>query len=356
MQAVEPDWSVPDGVSQMWHFHPKYGWMNDPNGLFFLDGKWHVFYQYNPLGVTWGNMHWGHAVSSDLRHWSHLPIALYPDEWGTMYSGSAVIDTDNTAGFGKNAILLYYTNASYDSLQGMQCLAISTDNGITFNKFNDGQPVIGNITRDRDRDPNIAWDADANVWRLALYFGTSASKNRFGLFESKNLLDWTPSDVYEIPYGAECPGIRPMQDEATGQTRWLFFDASCRYLVGDISRDGRIHFENQEPRCFFYGAAYAGQCFFGAPDNKNIYLAWLRMKPAQERQWTGCLSCPIELRLNNGELLVRPYHGFDDGDKALLKDFLVESPIGAAGHGMVLRDTFTAEYFDASERFAVGCV
>ena len=356
MRAVEPCWNVPDGATQKWHFHPKCGWMNDPNGLFFLDGQWHVFYQFNPLGIEWGNMHWGHAVSKDLRNWSHLPIALYPDDYGTMYSGSAVLDTDNTAGFGRNAILLFYTNAAYDSPKGTQCLAISTDGGSTFQKYNDGMPIIGNITLDRDRDPNIAWDAEAGVWRLAIYFGTSPTKSRFGLFESHNLINWTPTDTYEIPDGAECPGIRPIVDEATGKTRWLFFEARCHYRIGDISINGRIHFDNPKPRRFFYGAAYAGQCFVNAPNNQIVYMAWLRMNPAPERQWTGCLSCPMGLRLNNGELLVRPYHGFDDGTPAQLQDYLTEPPIGAAGRGLVFHDTFTDEYFDASERFAVGCV
>ncbi len=354
LRAVNPDWNVADGACQQWHFHPRHGWLNDPNGLFFRDGKWHVFYQYNPLGVAWENMHWGHAVSTDLYHWSHLPVALYPDDWGTMYSGSAVLDADGCAGFGRDALLLFYTNAAYTSLQGTQCLAFSTDGGATFHKYNDGLPIIGNMTLDRDRDPNIAWDAAAGVWRLALYFGASSTKSRFGLFESQNLLSWTPTDVFEIPGGAECPGLRPMVDEATGRTRWLFFEASGRYRVGDISRDGRIRFDRPEVRRFLYGMPYAGQCFVGAPGGKTVYLAWLRMKPAPDRQWTGCFSCPMELRLRDGEVLVRPYLLPVKGEAAPLKAYLDEVSDGAEGQGLVLRDTFTAEYFDASERFVIA--
>ncbi len=356
-RALEPAWSVEKGASQKDHFHPEYGWMNDPNGLFFLDGEWHVFYQYNPLGVSWDNMHWGHAVSKDLKNWRHLPIALHPDEYGVMYSGSAVVDEKGVAGFGKDAVLLYYTNCDVETHKGTQCLAVSIDRGRTFRKYNGGLPIIGNITGDCDRDPNIAWDPQADVWRMALYLGTGRSKSSFLLLESSDLLHWTPTDIYDIPEGAECPGIRPMVDEATGDLRWLFTEASGRYRIGTISPKGRVSFDDNRIRRFLYGNAYAGQAFFGTPFGKTVYLSWLRMVPSPERQWTGCLSTPMELHLNNGELLVRTFFDSADYSTAKLDEYLDFKPDGAVGQGRVVFDTFSTEYFDDSGRFAiVRCV
>ncbi|MBR4673195.1 MAG: glycoside hydrolase family 32 protein [Victivallales bacterium] len=352
-KALEPAWSVEKGAAQKAHFHPECGWMNDPNGLFFLDGEWHVFYQYNPLGVSWDNMHWGHAVSKDLKCWRHLPIALHPDEFGVMYSGSAVVDERGVAGFGKDAVLLYYTNCDVETHKGTQCLAFSTDRGRTFRKFNGGLPIIGNITGDCDRDPNIAWDPQANVWRMALYLGTGRSKSSFLLFESSDLLHWTPTDIYDIPEGAECPGIRPMVDEATGDLRWLFTEASGRYRIGMVLPNGRVSFNDNRTGRFLYGNAYAGQTFFGTPFGKTVYLSWIRMAPSPERQWTGCLSTPMELHLNNGELHVRPFFNLADYNTAKLEDYLEFTPEGAAGTGRVLTDTFTWEFFDDSLHFTV---
>ena len=354
-KAVEPTWTVPQGKTQQRHFHPVYGWLNDPNGLFSLDGQWHLFYQYNPLGVTWENMHWGHAVSADLKNWRNLPISLYPDEYGMMYSGSAVVDENDAAGFGKDAILLFYTNCDTETHMATQCLAVSTDRGRTFTKYKGGLPIIGNITGSTDRDPNIAWDERAGVWRMALYFGTSASKSSFGLFESRNLVNWTPTDVYDIPEGAECPGIRPMTDEVTGERRWLFTEASGRYRLGDISATGKVTFDGGVRR-FLYGVYYAGQSYFGTQNGKTVYLSWLRMAPSPERQWTGCLSTPMELRLKGGELLVRPLEATAAFETGGPEAFLDAVPAGAAGHGRVVADTFSTEYFDDSQRFAVAVV
>ncbi|MBR4222530.1 MAG: glycoside hydrolase family 32 protein [Victivallales bacterium] len=352
-KALEPAWSVKKGASQKDHFHPEYGWMNDPNGLFFLDGEWHVFYQYNPLGVSWDNMHWGHAVSKDLKNWRHLPIALHPDEYGVMYSGSAVVDEKGVAGFGKDAVLLFYTNCDVETHKGTQCLAVSTDRGRTFRKYNGGLPIIGNITGDCDRDPNIVWDPQAEVWRMALYLGACRSKSSFLLLESSDLIHWTPTDIYEIPEGAECPGIRPMVDEATGDLRWLFTEASGRYRVGTISKKGKVCFTS-ETRRFLYGNAYAGQSFFGTPFGKIVYLSWIRMAPSPERQWTGCLSTPLELHLRNGELFVSPFFDSADYSIAKLDDYMDFTPNEAAGVGRVLTDTFSTEYFDDSGGLAVA--
>ena len=352
-KALEPAWSVAKGASQKDHFHPECGWMNDPNGLFYLDGEWHVFYQFNPLGVSWDNMHWGHAVSSDLKSWRHLPIALHPDEYGVMYSGSAVVDEAGIAGFGKEAILLYYTNCDVETHKGTQCLAVSTDRGRSFRKYNGGLPIIGNITGDCDRDPNIAWDPQASIWRMALYLGAGRSKSSFLLLESSDLIHWTPTDIYDIPEGAECPGIRPMVDEATGDLCWLFTEASGRYRIGRFSERGKVGFASETKR-FLYGNAYAGQAFFGTPLGKNIYLSWIRMAPSPKRAWTGCLSTPMELHLRNGELFVSPFLELTDASTAKLDGFLELTPEGAAGTGRVLSDTFSTEYFDDSGRFAVA--
>lgn len=363
-----PEKSVP---RQAFHFTPPKGWMNDPNGLFFLNGKWHLFYQSNPLSAIWGNMHWAHAVSSDLIHWEDKGLALWPDSNGTIFSGSAVVDQKNWAGFGKNAVLLFYTNNGYDG-KGSQNLAVSTDGGISFRKY-ENNPILPNLSGRCDRDPQVAFDPESGVWRMCLYLGDE-EKREFLLFASKNLLNWEKTDSYQIPGGRECPGIQRMFDEETGEWKWLFFEANGFYRIGTISSEGRILFEGPVRR-FLIGDAYAGQCFQNAPDGRIIFIAWLKMPGGAAGSWAGCMTLPMELRLRGGLLLLHPavelpsspFHAagrtrMGNGIQEILVDPL-EHRISCRGKtwnlpetlaevkGRIFQDRFSLEYFDDSGHF-----
>lgn len=163
------------------HHTPLWGWMNDPNGMFYRDGKWHLYYQYNPYGSKWQNMTWGHSVSSDLVNWEHLPVAIRPDGLGSIFSGSCAIDTEGSAGFGKDAVVAMYTSAGTSQ---MQSLASSTDGGLTFAKF-PGNPVI--TLESEARDPNMFWNPETKQWSLVL---AHALDKEMLFFTSPDLKEW----------------------------------------------------------------------------------------------------------------------------------------------------------------------
>lgn len=166
------------------HFTPAKNWINDPNGMVYADGVWHLYYQYNPFGNAWGNMSWGHATSTDLFHWKEQPVALLPDELGYIYSGSAILDKDNTAGFGENAIIAMYTT---HGAHEQQCIAYSTDGGMTFTKY-EGNPVIKNTTHGDYRDPKVFWDDDYQSWFCIFALGGEHSAQ---IWKSADLKRWT---------------------------------------------------------------------------------------------------------------------------------------------------------------------
>lgn len=187
-----------------YHFTPLYGWMNDPNGMVYKDGEYHLYFQYNPYGSKWGNMHWGHAVSKDLVHWEHLDPAIARDPVGHIFSGSSVIDKKNTAGFGKDAIIAIYTNNSVNHDE-VQCIAYSNDNGRTFTKY-EGNPVLTPFDGLKDfRDPKVFWYEKGKCW----YMIVSADKE-MRLYKSKNLKKWNYVSAFgkgigQQPCQYECP-------------------------------------------------------------------------------------------------------------------------------------------------------
>ena len=234
----------------VYHFAPQWGWMNDPNGMVYKDGEYHLFYQYNPYGSRWGNMNWGHAISRDLVSWEHMPVAISPDGLGTIFSGSAVVDKDNTAGFGANAIVAFYTQAS---ARQMQSIAYSTDNGRTFKKYA-GNPVLTGDVADF-RDPKVSWHEGTHKWILTLAVGQEI---RF--YSSPNLKDWT----YESNFGEgqgnhggvwECPDLFELPVAGTSQKKWVlivninpggpFGGSATQYFVGSF--DGH-KFVNESPK------------------------------------------------------------------------------------------------------------
>lgn len=291
----------------VYHFAPQWGWMNDPNGMVYKDGEYHLFYQYNPYGSRWGNMNWGHAISRDLVSWEHMPVAISPDGLGTIFSGSAVVDKDNTAGFGAGAIVAFYTQAS---ARQMQSIAYSTDNGRTFKKYA-GNPVLTGDVADF-RDPKVSWHEGTHKWILTLAVGQEI---RF--YSSPNLKDWT----YESNFGEgqgnhggvwECPDLFELPVAGTSQKKWVlivninpggpFGGSATQYFVGSF--DGH-KFVNESPKATkwmdFGKDHYATVTWSNAPQNRVIALAWMsNWQYANEvptMQYRSSNSVPRDLRL-----------------------------------------------------------
>ena len=263
-----------------YHFSPAWGWMNDPNGMVYKDGEWHLFYQYNPYGSFWGNMHWGHAVSKDLVNWEHLGIAIAPDDLGTIFSGSAIVDKENTAGFGKDAIVAMYTS---DGINQTQSIAYSNDNGRTFTKY-PGNPVIVGEVPDF-RDPKLFWDAQSKQWKVILAAGQEVQ-----FWSSDNLKKWTYDSSFGLSYGNhngvwECPDLIRLPFE--GKDKYVlilninpggpFGGSATQYFVG--SYDGKTFKCDDLPtvtRWMDYGKDhYAAVTWSNAPDNRTVAIAWM---------------------------------------------------------------------------------
>lgn len=274
------------------HFTARQNWINDPNGLVYHDGTWHLFFQHNTEATVWGKMWWGHAISDDLLHWRQVDHALYPDETGSMFSGSAVIDTDNTAGFGASAMLIFYTAAGMHAdpvVPFTQCLAVSVDNGVTFNKF-EGNPLVDWIEAD-NRDPKVSWHEASQQWVMALYL----DDDRYSLHTSKDALHWNKVQDLQLTGDRECPDFFPLVDES-GDERWVFSGACGNYVIGGF--DG-AQFEPQTPvRLFENGTnGYAAQTWNNAPDKRRIQISWMASGLYPEMPFNQQLSLPVELNL-----------------------------------------------------------
>jgi len=271
-QPTEPFRSV-------YHHTPEVNWMNDPNGMFYDDatGLWHVYYQHNPEAPVWGPMHWGHSVSKDLIHWEHLPIVLYPDSLGTIFSGSIVIDRNNTAGFGENAIVAIYTQSEY--IGQHQSIAYSTDGGMTFTKYDANPVLMGDIAD--FRDPKVTWDGDH--WLMTL-----ACQQEIRFYSSPNLKDWTYLSSFGEGVGEhggvwECPELIQMGEH------WVllvsinpggpFGGSATQYFVGNW--DGKeftpytIH-HTPYTKWLDYGRDnYSTFTFYNCPDNRIVSMGWM---------------------------------------------------------------------------------
>lgn len=290
------------------HYTPDRGWINDPNGLVYDGTAYHLFYQHNPYGHNWGNMHWGHAVSPDLIHWQQWPETLHPDAMGTMYSGSAVIDTHNTTGFQTDdipPIVIMYTAAGGTSHQShdqpyTQCLAYSNDNGYTWEKYA-GNPVMHNITQE-NRDPKVCWYAPEHKWVMVLYL----DDHDYGIFDSPDMLTWRQTDTVTMPDQTECPDLFPLAvDGNPADIRWVFWGAKGDYLIGTF--DGMtFHAESELLSSHAGGDIYAAQTFNHIPeeDGRRMQMAWGRFD-LPDMPFNHIMTFPTELTLRSSASGVR---------------------------------------------------
>ncbi|HMU68798.1 MAG TPA: glycoside hydrolase family 32 protein [Chitinophagales bacterium] len=298
------------------HFTPETGWMNDPNGLIYYDGYYHMFYQYYPDSTVWGPMHWGHAQSLDLMTWERQPIALYPDSLGWIFSGSAVIDVHNTAGFGNNAmvaIFTYHNDAIWQSGNKnteSQGLAYSTDKGATWKKYV-GNPVLNNTGEQDFRDPKVFWNSSIRKWNMVLAVG-----DHIRIFSSPDLKKWTfesdfkPEEDEEVGVW-ECPDLFQMAVAGSSDKKWVMLmshgynekdnkQSGTRYFVGDF--DGHTFKNTQQAQWIDVGSDfYAAATYANAPGNKRILQAWMsNWMYAQEvpaTRWRSTMTLPRELAL-----------------------------------------------------------
>ena len=266
----------------VYHHTPAYGWMNDPNGMFYKDGVWNLYFQHNPYGSQWENMTWGHSTSTDLVHWKFQGDPVQPDALGTVFSGSAVVDKENTSGFGKGAVIALYTSAGESQTQSM---VYSTDNGKTFTKY-EGNPVITSNVPDF-RDPHMFWNEDIKKWNMILAAGLHME-----IYTSDNLKDWKLESSFGEKYGNhggvwECPDLMKMKVRGTNKEKWMlicninpggpFGGSATQYFIGDF--DGHKFTCESKPevtKWMDYGKDhYATVTFDNAPEGRRVAIAWM---------------------------------------------------------------------------------
>lgn len=269
-----------------YHHTPLYGWMNDPNGMFYKDGRWHLYYQWNPYGSKWQNMTWGHSSSADLVRWEHHPAAIEANGLGTVFSGSSVVDSANTAGFGSDAVVALYTSADVSQTQS---LAHSSDGGMTFEIY-PGNPIL--TLESEARDPNMFWDADNGRWVLSL---AHALDHEMLFFTSPDLKEWTLQGSFGKGIGAqdgvwECPDLFRLKVDGSGEEKWVlvcninpggpFGGSATQYFTGDF--DGKTFIADTDAegviptKWMDYGKDhYATVSWSDVPDNRRVLIGWM---------------------------------------------------------------------------------
>ncbi len=296
------------------HFSPKEHWINDPNGMVYNEGVYHLFYQYYPGGTTWGPMHWGHATSADMIHWSEQPIALYPDSLGYIFSGSAVLDQNNTSGFGKDGkaplIAIYTSHNQKGEKEGRndfqnQSIAYSLDNGKTWTKYS-GNPVLKNPGITDFRDPKVSWHEEVKKWIMTL-----ATKDRITFYSSPNLKDWTKESEFGEKLGAhggvwECPDL--ISFDYKGKKVWVLIvninpggpngGSATQYFTGSFTGHTFIP-DDTATKWLDYGPdEYAGITWSNT-GNRKIFLGWMSnwdyANQVPTGKWRGAMTIPREL-------------------------------------------------------------
>lgn len=295
-----------------YHHTPVYGWMNDPNGMFYKDGEYHLYYQYNPYSSMWGNMNWGHSSSKDLISWQHHPVVIQPNGLGAVFSGSSVVDKDNTAGFGKDAIIAIYTSAGASQIQS---LAYSLDNGMTFHVY-ENNPIIA---ADKEcRDPNMFWHEKSGKWILVL---AAALEKEMWIYSSPDLKNWTKESSFGHGYGVqegvwECPDLMELPVRGTDRTKWVlicninpggpFGGSAAQYFVGDF--DGKTFTCDTKPevaKWMDYGKDhYAAVSWSNTPEKRHTVVAWMSnwqyANNVPTKQFRSANTLPRDIELYEG--------------------------------------------------------
>ncbi|MHB9019801.1 MAG: glycoside hydrolase family 32 protein [Minisyncoccota bacterium] len=312
--ASKPPKLYDEQFRPQFHFTPEKNWMNDPNGLVFYKGEYHLFYQYNPFGKEWGFMHWGHDISTDLVHWENLPIALYPDNDSkdsvdcTEFSGSGLVDENNVTGLQKGdekTILLFYTSQHCG-----QRLAYSNDKGRTWKKY-DKNPIIPFDPTDDARDPKVIWHEPSKQFVMVLYRKPNNNDKQKGIsfYTSKNLLDWTFRN--HIPGFYECPDLVELPiNRRPDDKKWVLFDGDGSYIIGSFDGE-KFKVESPRMKGDYGNNYYATQTWSNIPesDGRTIQIAWMRGGEYPEMPFRGQMTFPCEISLKK----------FPDGLKLIRK-------------------------------------
>lgn len=290
------------------HYTPAKNWINDPNGMVYVNGEYHLFYQYNPQGNEWGNMSWGHAVSPDMIRWKEQPVALTGDVLGAIFSGSAVVDKHNTSGFGKDAVVALYTSAGSSQ---QQSLAYSNDGGYTFKKF-EGNPVIANKELPDFRDPKVFWHEETESWKMVLALGWSYG---IEIFSSKDLKNWSSQSVFRTDIAAcnrgqwECPDL--LRFEYGGEEKWVMLvsvnpggpvaGSGTMYFVGSFDGQTFVADDLEYPQWLDFGTDnYAGVTWSNTP-GRYVYIGWMNnwiySGAVPCSPWRSAMTLPRELSL-----------------------------------------------------------
>ena len=306
----------------VYHHTPVYGWMNDPNGMFYKDGVYHLYFQHNPYGSTWGNLSWGHSISTDLVNWKFEGDAITPDAWGMIFSGSSVVDYENTAGFGEGAVVAFYTSAKpspWGDVQ-TQSMAYSLDNGETFIKY-EGNPIVISDKRDF-RDPKVFWYAPGKHWVMIL-----AGGQEMDIYTSKNLKEWKYESSFGAKQGAhggvwDCPDLVELPVEGTDEKKWVlicninpggpFGGNAAQYFVGTFNGRKFVNEAPTQTKWMDWGKDhYATVTFSGAPDGRCIALGWMsnwqyqNVLPTMQFRGSNTIARDLTLYRQDGELLLR---------------------------------------------------
>ncbi|KKN13791.1 hypothetical protein LCGC14_1002710 [marine sediment metagenome] len=344
------------------HFSTRRGWINDPNGLVYYDGEYHLFYQHNPY--SWNpetndvNITWGHAVSEDLIHWKELRDAIHPDNLGVIYSGSAVIDKLNTTGFqsgDEKPLVCIYTSAGGKSPLSKDkpftlSIAYSNDRGRTFTKYS-GNPVQEEI-EPYNRDPKVIWHEPSNQWVIVLYL----DGNVVGFFTSKDLKSWELQSKYGRKTLYECPELFQMAIDGNQQNKkWILYAANGRYDIGQF--DGKNFIPDTKGITFNYGNCfYASQTFnnISDEDGRRIQIAW-GVNPMPGMPFNQQMLFPVELTLRTTEdgprLFVQP---IDEIKKLYGKDWKFQDKVVEEGHHSILEEKYDEGLYDISAEFEIG--
>lgn len=368
------------------HFTPKANWMNDPNGMFYLNGKYHLYFQYYPDGNVWGPMHWGHAISENLITWEEQPIALYPDDLGLIFSGSAVVDKDNISGFGKDGVSPIVAIYTYHNMEGekageidfqTQGIAFSLDEGMTWIKY-DKNPIISNPGIKDFRDPKVIWDNSNDKWIMSL-----AAGNKLMFYSSLNLKDWKFESEFGENIGAhggiwECPDLFPIKIEGSDKTNWVLLvsinpgapngGSATQYFIGDfdgstftLDKDFSNQLSNQNALWLDYGRDnYAGVTWsnIAETDGRKLFIGWMSnwdyARDVPTFKWRSSMTVPRELSLkkhnNTYHLKSLPveelYHFVE---KSLVKDSLSNNQINFELNNSIIGMTKTNIEFELSD-------